>query len=173
LQVRGSSRKYRLLSLFPESFEEALTLTDSFPNRATTRVAKIVKETCNAVYQAFLDPDSVATRLPPNNMSGHVLVFDARKGDRFKISLTYQNPEHSLRGKTSEDTDTVQGRFAELIPYTKIVEVVELESEQRGFTGEMKFIASFADADGGTEVTILCEDTPKGISPKDNRMGCK
>jgi uncharacterized protein YndB with AHSA1/START domain len=96
-----------------------------------------------------------------------------REGGRFKISLTYQNPEHSLPGKTSEDTDTVQGRFAELVPYGKIVEVVEFESEQSEFTGKIKFIASFADAGGGTEVTILCEDIAKSIRPEDNEMGCK
>jgi hypothetical protein len=67
----------------------------------------------------------------------------------------------------------VQGRFAELIPYTNIVEVVEFESEQPEFAGEIKFISSFPDADGGTEVTILCEDIPKGIRPEDNKMGCK
>lgn len=53
------------------------------------------------------------------------------------------------------------------------MEVVEFESEQSEFIGEMKFIASFADADGGTEVTILCEDIPKSIRPEDNEMGCK
>jgi uncharacterized protein YndB with AHSA1/START domain len=145
-------------------------MTEPFSNRATTRVAKIVKATRKAVYQAFLDPDSVAAWLPANNMSGHVHVFDARKGGRFTISLTYQDPEHSLPGKTSEDTDTGPGRFAELVPYTKIVAVVEFESEQPEFTGETKFIASFADADGGTEVTILCEDIPKSIRPEDHEM---
>ena len=37
----------------------------------------------------------------------------------------------------------VQGRYAELIPCTNIVEVVEFYSEQPAFAGEMKFIASF------------------------------
>jgi len=32
---------------------------------------------------------------------------------------------------------------------------------------------SLADADGGTEVTILCEDIPKGIRPEDNELGCR
>jgi hypothetical protein len=53
-------------------------MTDSFSNRATTRVAKIVKATRKAVCQALLDPDSVAAWLPPNDVSGHGLVFDSR-----------------------------------------------------------------------------------------------
>ena len=42
--------------------------------------------------------------LAPNNMSGHMHVFDARAGDIFRISLKYQDQAHSLSGKTSEDT---------------------------------------------------------------------
>ena len=29
---------------------------------------------------------------------------------------------------------------------------------------------SLADANGGTEITILCEDIPKGIRPEDNEL---
>jgi len=89
------------------------------------------------------------------------------------MSLTYQNPEHSLAGKTSEGTDTFQGRFVELVPDAKIVEVVEFESQDPSFAGEMRMTVSLADANGGTEITILCEDIPKGIRPEDNELGCK
>jgi uncharacterized protein YndB with AHSA1/START domain len=148
-------------------------MTESSSKKASTRVSRILKAQRKAVYHAFLDRDSGASWLPPDGMRGHVHVFDAREGGRFRISLTYQDPEHSLGGKTSQDTDTVQGRFVELVPYAKIVEVVEFESQQPEFAGEMRITASFADADGGTEVTMLCEDIPPGIRPEDNEMGCK
>jgi uncharacterized protein YndB with AHSA1/START domain len=106
-------------------------------------------------------------------MRGHVHTFEPRAGGTFRISLTYQDQAHSLSGKTSEDTDTCQGRFVELVPYAKIVEVIEFESQDPQFAGEMTMIVSLVDADGGTEVTVLCEDIPKGIRPKDNELGCK
>jgi uncharacterized protein YndB with AHSA1/START domain len=109
----------------------------------------------------------------PDNMKGHVHVFDGREGGMYRISLTYQDPEHSPGGKTSEDTDAFHGRFVELVPNEKIVEVVEFESRDPRFAGEMKITTSFADADGGTEVTILCQDIPAGIRPEDNEMGSK
>src|SRR5713226_3769925 len=89
--------------------------------------------------------------------------------------LTFQTNFEFWRrtGKTSEDTDTYQGRFVELVPYAKIVEVIEFESQDPAFAGEMRMIVSLADADGGTEVTVLCEDIPKGIRPEDNELGCK
>src|SRR6266567_981367 len=136
-------------------------MNESSAKRASTRVSRIIKAERKAVYHAFLDPDSVASWLAPNNTRGHVHAFDASEGGTFRMSLTYQNPEHSLAGKTSEDTDTFQGR------------VVELESQDPAFAGEMRMTVSLADANGGTEITILCEDIPKGIRPEDNELGCK
>jgi hypothetical protein len=34
------------------------------------------------------------------------------QGAAFRVSLTYQNPEHSPGGETPEDTDTFHGRFS-------------------------------------------------------------
>jgi uncharacterized protein YndB with AHSA1/START domain len=148
-------------------------MTESSSKKASTRVSRILKAQRKAVYHAFLDPDSVATWLAPNNMKGQIHAFDARVGGTFRMSLTYLDPGHSLGGKTSEDTDTFQGRFVELVPYEKIVEVVEFESPDPAFAGEMRMTVSLADAAEGTEITILCEDIPKGIRPEDNEPGCK
>jgi uncharacterized protein YndB with AHSA1/START domain len=78
-----------------------------------------------------------------------------------------------LGGKTTADTDTVQGRFVELVPYTKIVQAVEFESDDPAFAGEMTITVDLADTDGGTEITFLCENIPKGIRPEDNEQGCR
>ena len=34
-------------------------------------------------------------------------------------------------------------------------------------------ITTFADAPGGTEIAMTCENIPRGISPDDNAMGCR
>ncbi|MGC2765028.1 MAG: SRPBCC family protein [Candidatus Acidiferrum sp.] len=148
-------------------------MTERFAKGTSTCVSKIIKAPRKAIYQAFLDPDSVASWLSPDNMKGQVHAFDAREGGIFRMSLTYLDPQHSLGGKTSEDTDTFQGRFVELVPYSKIVEVVEFESQDPAFAGEMRLTVSLADVDGGTEVTILCQDIPIGIRPEDNELGCR
>jgi uncharacterized protein YndB with AHSA1/START domain len=125
-----------------------------------------------AVYQAFLDRDAVAAWLAPKGMKGRVHAFDARKGGSFRISLTYQGSNH-LPGKTSEDTDTSEVKFVKLVPYSKIVEVAVFESEDPAFAGEMKITAALADVEGGTELTMVCEDIPTGIRPEDNEQGCR
>jgi uncharacterized protein YndB with AHSA1/START domain len=148
-------------------------VNSSSANNQSTRVSMLIKAPRKAVYQAFLDPHALASWLPPNDMTGQVHEFDPRVGGRFRISLTYKHAERSLPGKTSADTDTVQGRFVELIPSEKIVQIVEFESQQPEFAGEMTITATYADAPGGTEVTMLCENIPKGIRPGDNEMGCR
>jgi uncharacterized protein YndB with AHSA1/START domain len=147
-------------------------MSDRLPTNST-RVSKIVKAPRKTVYRAFLDREAVASWLPPNNMTGDVHVFEPREGGRFRISLMYQDPKHSLAGKTSQHTDIPQGRFVELIPDTKIVEVVEFESQKPEFAGEMEIIVSLADVDGGTEVRMHCQDIPPGMRPEDNEQGCK
>lgn len=142
-------------------------------NRASTRVSRIVKAEREAVYHAFLDPASVALWFAPDKMKGRVHAFDVRVGGTFRMSLTYQDQAHPVSGKTSEDTDTFQGRFVELRPYERIVEAVLFESLDPAFRGKMKMIVNLAEAEGGTEVTVTCEDIPTGIKPEDNEQGCK
>jgi uncharacterized protein YndB with AHSA1/START domain len=148
-------------------------MTSQSTKGSSTRVSRVIKAERNVVYSAFLDPDSVAAWLAPNSMTGHVHVFEPREGGRFRMSLTYRNADHPVAGKTSADTDTVQGRFVELVPNKKIVEVVEFESQDPAFSGEMKILVSLTDAEGGTEITFVCDDIPPGIRPEDNEQGCK
>jgi uncharacterized protein YndB with AHSA1/START domain len=148
-------------------------MTEQSAERASTQVSKMIKAPRKAVYQACLDPDAVASWRAPENMKGQMHVFDAREGGTFRMSLTYRNPEHSPGGKTSEDTDTFHGRFVELVPCERIVEVIEFESQDPGFAGEMTITTSFADTGEGTVITVLCQDIPPGIRPEDNEMGTK
>lgn len=147
------------------------------PNKGrSTRVSAIIKAPCEVVYSAFLDPEAVASWLPPEGMKGHIHTFEPREGGKFRMSLTYLDRPDTSRGKTTEDTDTFEGRFVQLLPNKKIVWAVEFASDQRDFTGEMKVTWQLADAggrEGVTEVTVLCEDIPTGISLEDNEMGSR
>jgi uncharacterized protein YndB with AHSA1/START domain len=141
--------------------------------RAGTKVSKIIKAPRHAVYEACLDPDALAKWRVPDNMTARVHAFGAREGGTYRMSLTYRDPQHSPGGKTSQDTDTFQGRFVELVPDEKIVEAIEFESRDSGFAGEMKMTTRLADTKDGTEVTILCEGLPPGIRPEDNETGTR
>jgi len=100
-------------------------------------------------------------------------AFDGREGGAFRMSLVYPEGERSARGKTSEDTDTFRGRFVKLIPNELVVWVTEFESEDPAFAGEMTVRWMLASAGSGTDVTVLCENVPRGIRPEDNEAGCR
>jgi uncharacterized protein YndB with AHSA1/START domain len=141
--------------------------------QTSTQVSRIVKAPRSAVYKACLDPAAIAAWRVPDNMTAKVHVFEAREGGTYRMSLTYREPKRSPGGKTSQDIDTFQGRFVELIRDEKIVEAITFESDDPGFSGEMKMTTRLADADGGTEVTILCQDLPAGVRPEDNETGTR
>lgn len=142
----------------------------------STRVSETIKAPRDVVYGAFLEPDEVSSWLPPEGMRGHIHTFEPREGGKFQMSLTYVDRLDTPRGKTSEDTDTFEGRFVELVPGEKIVWAVEFQSDQPDFAGEMTITWDLEDATRGageTEVTVLCEDIPRGIRLEDNELGSK
>lgn len=142
------------------------------PTGARTCVTKIIRAPRAAVFAAFLDADALAAWLPPAGMTGQVHRFEPRTGGRIHMSLPYPDPKASS-GKSTADTDTFRGRFTELVPNERIVWIVEFESADPAFAGEMSMITTFADVSGGTEIAITCENIPTGIAPEDNAMGCR
>jgi uncharacterized protein YndB with AHSA1/START domain len=104
-------------------------------------------------------------------MKGRVHEFDAQEGGDYRMSLTYVDSDHSPRGKTSDHTDVFRARFLELIPYGRIVQLIEFESKDPAFADPMTLNWTPTDAPGGTEVTILCENAPEGIQPDDHEAG--
>jgi uncharacterized protein YndB with AHSA1/START domain len=137
----------------------------------STVVSRVINAPREAVYRAFLDRGALAAWLPPGSMRGIVHAFDGREGGSFRMSLIY--PEGESRGKTSERTDTFEGRFVKLIPGERIVWATEFESADPSFAGEMIVSTTLAPAGSGTKVTILCENIPRGIRLEDNEAGCR
>ncbi|MCL5997711.1 MAG: SRPBCC family protein [Chloroflexi bacterium] len=148
-------------------------MTEASTSGGSTRVSRMIKAPRRKVYQAFLDPEAVAAWMAPDTMRSRVHTFDPREGGQFRISLTYQKPADSQRGKTSGDTDTYHGRFVQLVPDEKIVEAIEFESQELGFAGEMRMTVLLADVEGGTEVSLHYENVPTGIRPEDNEAGSR
>ena len=139
----------------------------------TTVVSRVVKASREAVYRAFLDQDALVAWLPPGTMQGVVHAFDAREGGTFRISLVYPEGEGSPRGKSSARTDTVGGRFVELVPNERIVWATQFESTDPSFAGEMIVSWMLRPAGSGTEVIVRCENIPRGIRPEDNEAGSR
>jgi uncharacterized protein YndB with AHSA1/START domain len=123
------------------------------------------------VYRALLDAHAIASWRVPMGMSCHVHAFDAREGGRFRISLSYHAPTGA--GKTTAHTDTYHGFFRKLVPDRQVVEVVEFETMDPAMRGEMTITTTLTDAAGGTDVRVVYEGLPRGVSEVDNETGTR
>ncbi|MET8133023.1 SRPBCC domain-containing protein [Streptomyces sp. NPDC005251] len=137
----------------------------------TTRVSRRVNASRAEVYRALLEATAVARWRVPTGMRSEVHEFDAREGGAFRVSLTYDVPNST--GKSAARTDTYHGRFVELVPDERVVEVVEFETADPGLRGEMTMTTELTEADGGTEVVIVHEGVPDAVPAADNETGTR
>ncbi len=146
-------------------------MTDSDDARIDT-ASRTVEASPEILYQAFINPDHLVKWLPPEGMSGHIDSFEPQAGGAYKMILTYE-ANKIANGKTSENTDIIEGRFMELIPNEKIVQSVKFDSLNPAFQGEMKQTWFFESEGAETKVTIICEIVPEGIKKEDHDIGLK
>ncbi|HEV7249934.1 MAG TPA: SRPBCC family protein [Shinella sp.] len=126
-----------------------------------------IGSTPDAIYAAFLDRDALSKWLPPEGAAGHVDILEPRVGGRFRMTLTFQ----AATGKSSENTDVVDGRFVDLVRGKRIVQAFEFVSDDPAFAGTMTMTWSLEAVAGGTDVTVVADDVPAGISKADHEEG--
>jgi uncharacterized protein YndB with AHSA1/START domain len=137
----------------------------------TDVASRVIRASPQAIYAAHLDPKAVATWRPPQGMRAEIYAFDAREGGGYRIAFVYEDA--SVRGKSTEHADVFEGTFVALVPNERIVERVEFQSDDPAFAGTMTItttLVAVAVMDG-TEVSIVCENVPEGISAEDHQVG--
>ncbi|RZN34354.1 SRPBCC family protein [Bradyrhizobium sp. Leo121] len=147
-------------------------MTANIDHGRTDSATRFIAASADVIYRAFIDPTAWPQWLPPDGMTGHIYEFDARPGGTYRMALTYRR-DHASAGKTSDDTDVVEGRFAELIPNHRVVQIVTFQSDDPAFAGEMRMTWSLSPAPGGTNVSIVAENVPAGISEADHDIGLR
>jgi uncharacterized protein YndB with AHSA1/START domain len=133
---------------------------------STTRVTRNFNASPMRVYEALIDPEAIVRWKVPSGMTCEMHEFD---GHSFRISLTYDAPDRA--GKTSTHTDTYRGRFVELVPGEKVVEVDEFETSDPDLAGPMTITITLTESDGGTDLAAVHEGVPLGVAPADNELG--
>jgi uncharacterized protein YndB with AHSA1/START domain len=133
--------------------------------------SRFIAAPASVLYRAHLDPRALMSWLPPQGMAGRLEQFDPRVGGTYRMVLSYRDASHAVPGKTTEHSDVVRGRFAELVPDRRIVQLVRFESDDPAFAEEMKITWMFDAVPGGTEVTVRCENVPTAIRPEDHAVG--
>ncbi|MUK88436.1 ATPase [Ornithinibacillus sp. L9] len=142
-----------------------------FNNKRIDSVSRVVHASPQSIYKVFLDPIAWSVWLPPKGMKGKMYEFDASDGGFYHMILTYDEPDNLTQGKTTKDTDEIKGRFLKFIPNKRVVQLVEFESDNPIYAGEMMMTWSLTAVSKGTQVSIVCENVPKGIRKEDHEVG--
>jgi uncharacterized protein YndB with AHSA1/START domain len=140
-------------------------------SKRTDTASAVIRSAPQIIYRAFLDPEAVALWRPPKGMKSHIYEFNPQVGGTFRMSFDYTDAHHEVPGKTSEHADIFHGRFIELVPDKRIVELVEFESGDPAFAGEMTITTTLVPVSGGTEVIFVAKNVPAGIRPDDHHKG--
>ena len=136
----------------------------------TDRSSLVIAAPPDLVYAALVDPDALASWLPPTGMSGHFERFDLEPGGSYRLVLTYEDSSQSP-GKASAAEDVVEARFVEIVPGVRVVQDVDFVSDDPAFAGTMTMTWAVAPAVGGTRVDIVAEQVPDGITAEDHAAG--
>ena len=135
----------------------------------TDTTARTIAASPHAIYQALIDPVVLIRWLPPTGMTGHIDTFEPHPGGRYRMTLTYDDP--TISGKSGNNSDTVEGRFVELVHDQRVIQQFDFASDDPAFAGTMTMAWSLAAVSGGTEVTIRCDNVPEGIARHDHIDG--
>lgn len=136
----------------------------------TDRASRVIRASPSVLYGAFEDPEAMEAWLPPAGMTGHMERFDFREGGSYRMRLVYDDETRGA-GKSSADVDDVEVRFVRLVEDRRIEQAVTFDSDDPSFSGVMTMTWSFTSVPQGTEVSVRCENVPRGIGPEDHAAG--
>lgn len=136
----------------------------------TDTASRVIAAPSDRAYAALIDPDALAEWLPPGTMSGRFERFDARPGGSYRMILTYADAS-AATGKSSADSDIVEGRFVDIVPGVRVVQAVDFVSEDPAYAGTMTMTWEVTAVESGTRVDIRADDVPAGISAADHAAG--
>ena len=118
----------------------------------TVRLHRVVATRPEKVYRAFLEPDAVASWLPPYGYLCTVHELTPEPGGKHRMSF---------RNFTTGKGHSFGGEYLELVPFEKLVYTDRFDGD--GLPGEMRVTVTLKPVSVGTELTIVQEGVPDAI----------
>jgi uncharacterized protein YndB with AHSA1/START domain len=118
----------------------------------TVRLHRVVPAKPEKLYRAFLEPDAVASWLPPFGFTCTVHELDAKVGGIHRMSF---------RNFTTGHSHSFGGTYLELVPGERLVYTDKFDDPN--LPGEMKVTVTLKAVSVGTEIDIEQEGVPDVI----------
>ena len=119
---------------------------------STIRLHRVVAAKPDKLYRAFIEPDAVASWLPPYGFLCTVHALDARVGGRHRMSF---------RNFTTGNSHSFGGTYLELVPGERLVYTDSFDDPD--MPGEMRMTVKLRAVSVGTDITIEQEGVPDVI----------
>jgi len=119
---------------------------------STIRLHRVIATKSDKLYRAFIEPDAVASWLPPFGFTCTVHELEAKVGGRHRMSF---------RNFTTGNSHAFGGSYLELVPGERIVYTDSFDDPN--LPGEMKVTVSLKAVPVGTEIHIEQQGVPDVI----------
>lgn len=127
---------------------------------STIRLHRVIATSPDKVYRAFLEPDAVASWLPPYGFLCTVHELDAKVGGKHRMSF---------RNFTTGNGHSFGGTYEELVPGKRLVYTDKFEDTN--MPGEMRVTVTLKEVSCGTEINIEQSGVPDMIPPEGCYLG--
>ncbi len=126
----------------------------------TVRLHRVINTSPEKVYRAFVEPDAIASWLPPYGFLCSVHELDARVGGKHRMSF---------RNFITGGSHAFGGTYLDLIPGERLIYTDTFEDPN--MPGEMKVTVTLKTVSSGTEMTVVQEGIPDMIPPDQCYLG--
>ena len=127
---------------------------------ATIHLHRVIATKPEKIYRAFLEPDALASWLPPFGFVCTVHELDAKVGGTHRISF---------RNFTTGASHSFGGIYQELVPGERLVYTDKFDAP--GLPGEMQVTVTLKAVSMGTDVNIEQKGIPDVIPPEACYLG--
>lgn len=115
----------------------------------TVKLHRVFATKPEKVYRAFLEPDAIASWLPPFGFTCTVHELDAKEGGKHRMSF---------RNFTTGQSHSFGGTYLKLVPNEMLVYSDVFDDPN--LPGEMKVTVTLTAVSVGTEMTIVQQNVP-------------
>jgi len=115
----------------------------------TIRLHRVIAAKPEKVFRAFVEPDAIASWLPPYGYLCTVHELDAKAGGSHKMSF---------RNFTTGHGHSFGGTYLEVVPGERLVYTDKFDDPN--LSGEMKVTVALKAVSVGTEISITQEGVP-------------
>lgn len=127
---------------------------------STIRLHRVIAAAPEKVYRAFVEPDAVASWLPPFGFLCTVHELDAKVGGKHRMSF---------RNFTTGGGHSFGGTYEDLVPGKRLVYTDSFDDPN--MPGEMRVSVTLKEVSVGTEIEITQEGVPDMIPPEGCYLG--